>query len=203
MLAGSALFVLRVHARAELRAKDIAVLAIQHLKAQSIPVLWTVSPIGNETLRPSISTVIQGLLYQVLQQNQDLLNPDLGEVSAAKFQNERTESEWVDLLCTLLGRMQHCFIIVETQHLFELNRNDPEWVASYFQLIQRILQRTQGASIKILLLSYYNCKPAIQDATQGYFTALVQQAIPITRSFRSPIVRQKQMQRRRAMRAGH
>ena len=76
-----------------------------------------------------------------------------------------------------------------------LIRTDLEWVASYFQLIQRILQRTQGVPNKILLLSYYNCKPATQEVAQGYFTAVVQQAIPMTRSFRSPIVRQKQMQR--------
>jgi hypothetical protein len=194
---GSSLFLLRVGPRAEFRAKEIAASAIQFLKSQSVHVIWTLSPLIPTDTEPTISSILQGLIYQALRQDQGLLKTSLDELNASKFQSERTENEWIDLACLIFSRLSRYFVVIETQNLFDANRHSSGWATQFLQIFQNILNHaaSRGASIKILLLSYHNTISAFQANSQGQFTAFVQRPVPVPPRLRRHLKRRTDVDR--------
>jgi hypothetical protein len=153
---GSALFVVRVALRAEAKAKNFAVEVIKMLRPLPYGVIWNLSLCKSQGKSATLQDMIKSLIFQALVHDPVILQKYPKELDATKFISTHTEAEWISLLSKLLSRLSKCFIVVEAQDMFQINREDPEWAGQFFQLFQNLIDQAEslGNMLKILVLGY-------------------------------------------------
>jgi len=155
-IGGSALFVVRVALRAEAKAKGFAIEVIKMLRPLPYGVIWNLSLFKSQGKPAKLQDMIKSLIFQALVHDPTILQNHPKELDATKFISTHTEAEWISLLSKLLSRLSKCFIVVEAQDMFQINREDPEWAGQFFQLFQNLIDQAKrlGNMLKILVLGY-------------------------------------------------
>jgi len=140
-----------------MRAKDLAA-EIAALKDSSHPILWYLSERGNQYRQGylNVSDVLKTLIYQLLRQDTELSRVEPDMLNLAKFQNTHSDAEWVHLLLLLLGRVQTCYTVIETEALYDLAGRDQGWSQQLQEIFNRVIDSANSGqrTVKVLLVTY-------------------------------------------------
>lgn len=191
---GSSLFILRSGPRANSITRDHVVDIINYLRSAQYRVFWILSPPKSCDLDGSVASILQSLVYQVIHHEPDLLLRFPENLSTLQFLPNRNESEWLDLLCLLVSRLDKCFIIVETEDLYQSSRQAPEWTQEFLLVFQCLINRVEaaGSLVKVLVVTFSkdaNLLPSQPGAVQ--FIATVQQPRVVPPRLRRGLSRSK------------
>lgn len=191
---GSSLFILRSGPRANSATRDHVVDIINYLRSAKYRVFWILSPPRRCDIDGSVSSILQSLVYQVIHHEPDLLLRFPENLSTLQFLPNRNESEWLDLLCLLVPRLDKCFIIVETEDLYQSSPQVPEWTQEFLLVFQRLISRVEaaGSLVKVLVVTFSkeaNLLPSQPGAVQ--FVATVQQPRVVPPRLRRGLSRSK------------
>jgi hypothetical protein len=98
--------------------------------------------------------MIKGLVFQALQHDPTPLHSSPEELNVTRFQSNHTEAEWISLLLQLLSRLSKCFIIVEAEDIFQVNRAAPDWAKDFLEPFRKLVDEAEGSGNqpKILVL---------------------------------------------------
>lgn len=180
---GSALFVVRVALRAEAKAKNFAVEVIKMLRPLPYGVIWNLSLSKSQGNSATLQDLIKSLIFQALVHDPTILQKHSTELDATKFISTHTEAEWISLLSKLLSRLSKCFIVIEAQVIFQINREDPAWAAQFFQLFQNLIDQAAslGNTLKILVLGYGTQHLTLQNlpSSGNRILSSIQRPIPV------------------------
>lgn len=149
----TSLLVLQAQPRAQARVKEIATQLIETLQPKTKRVIWYLSSISFADLDAvPVIEVLRTLVYQSMKLEPDLVVDQPENFNAAKLQASHTETEWFDLLCSILRRLGKCYIIVEAEDV----SRDEEEADKLVHALQMLADRFQstGMSIKLFLVSY-------------------------------------------------
>lgn len=191
---GSSLFILRSGPRASSITRDHAVDIINYLRSAQYKVFWILSPPSPCDSEMSISHILKSLVYQVIQHEPNILLRFPENLDTLQFLSNRNESEWLDLLCLLVSRLDKCFLIMETEDLYQAFRHRPEWTHEFLQMFQRLIDRVETARslVKILVVTFGNdASLSIQQGSVHNFVATIQQTRVIPPRLRRGLSRSK------------
>ncbi|KAF2738893.1 hypothetical protein EJ04DRAFT_509076 [Polyplosphaeria fusca] len=152
---GSSLFVLRVEPRAEGKAREISTDIISLLQKKGVKVIWRLSSIrpgADVDEPPSLVQVLQVLIYQAL-----LLVPKLHSyLNISTFRSAHTEAEWTSLFRTALSHVEKCYIVIDTQDVFQAAKGNQEWMSSFLGIFRDLACETTSRDhvLKFLVLCY-------------------------------------------------
>jgi hypothetical protein len=155
---GSSLFILRVGARAETKARELATDLVEYLQARNVNVIWQLSRTQEMSTAepPSFEAVLKVFIYQILKLQPSLLQPQ--DLSITKFHSVHAASEWAAFLKLLLAQLSQCYIILEAHDLFQANNWSAvsNWIPEILELFQdlAIQANRQGHRLKFLVLCY-------------------------------------------------
>ncbi|EXJ87098.1 hypothetical protein A1O3_04056 [Capronia epimyces CBS 606.96] len=171
----STLFTVRAGPRAEARTKDLAVEVTALLSAAWHPVLWYLSERGHRHRHRhpqasrdvdvdvdqdldqdlSLCDILKNLIYQLVRQDVGL-DPDT--LNITKFHSAHSESEWLDLLLLLLRSVCTCYMVIETEALYDLagKGKDQGWSQRLMAVFDRVVENAKpaGCLVKVLLVTY-------------------------------------------------
>jgi hypothetical protein len=178
----SALFLVKVGARAEANAKEFAVDVVKLLQSMQCGVIWNLSWIRSPGIVPSMTSLIKSLIFQALRYDYTLLGSHAEELSVTKFQSNHTEAEWISLLFQILSRLSKCYIVVEAEDIFQAYQSVPEWTDDFFGLFQRLVDEAEssGNRLKILILGYGSTLSTLQNKPgQNRIVSTIQRPQPV------------------------
>jgi hypothetical protein len=178
----SALFLVKVGARAEANAKEFAVDVVKLLQSMRCGVIWNLSWIRSPGIVPSMTSLIKTLIFQALQHDHTLLSSYPEELNVTKFQSNHTEAEWISLLFQILSRLSKCYIVVEAEDIFQAHQSVPKWTEDFFGLFQRLVDEAEssGNRLKILVLGYGSTLPTLQNMpVQNRIVSTIQRPQPV------------------------
>jgi hypothetical protein len=193
--AGSSLFILRSGPRASSITRDHAVDIINYLRNAQYKVFWILSPPSPCDLEPSIASILKSLVYQVILHEPNILLRFPENLSTLQFLSNRSESEWLDLLCLLVSRLEKCFLVVETEDLYQASRQMLEWTPEFLQVFKRLIERVEGSGslVKVLVVTF-DAGTVVSSGQQGSvhnFVATVQQPRVVPPRLRRGLSRSK------------
>jgi hypothetical protein len=153
---GSTLLVVRAGPRAEARTKDLAANIINLLLTTPHKVIWFLSTRESLRLYSTTTDVLRSLVSQALRRNPNLSSLRQDQLNISHFQNDHTESEWLDLLCLILQGFPRLFMVVDTDILFQTFKDDKAGVTKFISLFQKIVDHvgSAGNQIKIVVIGY-------------------------------------------------
>jgi hypothetical protein len=179
----SSLVVLRTHAGAHARVKEIATELIGHLQPGSKPVVWYLSgfdaeensnPVGAKTI-----DIIKSMISQSMSVNPAFVMADPGNFNVAKLKAHHSFAEWLGLFVHLLQGIGNLFVVLEAEDVF---RNEEE-ARSLDQLFEAFLDVVHGpeSSVKILIVAYgKQCQLSRLNQTQNRVTVInVEREAPV------------------------
>jgi len=191
----SSLFVLRSGPRASSTTRDHAVDIINFLRSAQYKVFWILSPPSPSASEPSISNILRSLVFQIIQNEPNVLLRFPETLNTAHFLPNRNESEWLDLLCMLTSRLDKCFLIVETEDLHRAARQRPGWTQEFLGVFHRLINsvETAGSLVKVLVVTFGNdcSQSSIQQGSVHSFVATIQQPRVIPPRLRRKLSRSK------------
>jgi hypothetical protein len=192
---GSSLFILRSGPRASAITRDHAINIINYLRSAHYKVFWILSPTSACDSEPSMMNILRSLVYQVIHHDPNILLRFPENLNGQQFLSNRSESEWLDLLCLLISRLDKCFLIVETEDLYQASRQKPEWPQQFLQVFRRLMGSAEasGSLIKILVATFDCCTSpiAIQQEAFTSFVATVQKPCVVPPRLRRGMSRPK------------
>jgi hypothetical protein len=186
----SFMFVIKAGPRAELRSKEFVINIVRFLQDSSCDIIWGFSNTGSIARPTSLSELLQGLIYQALSKQPGLLDHSLDELNITKFQQDHTETEWISLFRHLLARLKSTFIVVETEELFQANKESPQWAVRFLDLFQSLVSDSaaSGNVLKILVVSYNTPTPILEMSnTSDRIVVSIAPPIPVPPRLRRPI----------------
>lgn len=192
---GSSLFILRSGPRASSITRDHAVDIINYLRNSQYKVFWILSPPSPCDFEPSIASILKSLVYQVILHEPNILLRYPENLSTLQFLSNRSESEWLDLLCLLVSRLEKCFLIVETEDLYQASRQMPKWTQEFLRVFQDLIKRVEasGSLVKVLVVTF-DASTVVSSGQQSSvhnFFATVQQPRVVPPRLRRGLSRSK------------
>jgi len=178
----SALFLVKVGARAEANAKEFAVDVIKLLQSMQCGVIWNLSWIRSPGIVPSMTSLIKTLIFQALRHDHTLLSSHPEELNIVKFQANHTEAEWISLLFQIISRVSNCYIVIDAEDIFQAHQSVPKWTEDFFGLFQRLVDEaeTSGSRLKILVLGYSATLSTLQNMPgQNRIVSTIQRPQPV------------------------
>ncbi|CAN9304554.1 unnamed protein product [Alternaria sp. RS040] len=153
---GSSLLVVQVGLRAQKQAKELATNVIKNLKLSSQCVFWNISLTSDSSDSDTMAEVFRGIIFQALQQSDDLFSSFAEQLNLLKINAAHTEREWVDLICLLFSKIPKAFIVIETEALQKAYQQDSSWTERLSGYLQRIVEQTSVArcELKLLVIVY-------------------------------------------------
>ena len=191
---GSSLFILRSGPRASGITRDHAVDIINYLQNAQCKVFWILSPPSPCDVEPSITNILKSLVYQIIHYEPNILLRHPESLSSLKILSNRSESEWLDLLCFLVSRLDKCFLIVETEDLYRVSCQIPQWTKGLLQVFRHIIDRVEaaGSTAKVLVVTFDNDDRYLSQQRPVHdFIATVQQPRPVPPRLRRGLPRSK------------
>lgn len=156
-------------------------------------VIWSLSQLRAHNSTPSMKDVLKSLIFQALRHDQSLLSNHLDQMNIAKFQADHTESEWAVLLSMIFSKLSKCFIVIETEDLFQMHRNDTEWGRRFLAFFQGLVDHAEssGSMLKVLVMSYGTTLPVLQGTStkQNRIVSSLQRPPPVPPRLRRPMTR--------------
>jgi len=190
---GSSLFVVRVGPRAEAKAKEFAANVIDLLRPTPYGVIWSLSQLRSHNSTASMKDLLKSLIFQALRYDRSLLSNHLDQMNIAKFRADHTEPEWACLLSMIFSKLSKCFIVIETEDLFQTHRHDIEWARSFLRLFQGLVDHAEssGSMLKVLVVSYGTTLPELHSAStkQNRIVSSLRRPPPVPPRLRRPMTR--------------
>jgi hypothetical protein len=154
----SSLLVIRMGLRAQKQARELTAEVIQGLATSTQSVFWNLSLPCSSGKGQTTADVLKSLLYQALRSSTDLFAQFPEQLSLTKIRGSHSDAEWTDLLCLVFAKVPNAFIVIETEDLYKIHGDDPEWSARMVDLLQKIVDQTTAACnrLKVLLVVYGN-----------------------------------------------
>ncbi|KAM3070521.1 hypothetical protein ACMFMG_010342 [Clarireedia jacksonii] len=192
---GSSLFILRSGPRASSITRDHVVDVINYLRSASYKVFWILSPPRACNLEPSMGSVLRSLVYQVTSYEPNILLRFPENLCTLQFLDNRSETELLDLLCLLVSRLDKCFLIIETEDLYQASGKMREWTQEFIQMFRRMVDKIEaaGSRVKIMVVTFDTVIPVL-SSEQGIvhnFIVTIQQPRIVPARFRRGLSRSK------------
>jgi len=153
---GSSLFVLRSGPSVKALATGHAVDIIKYLRSTQYKVFWVLPSSNANSNEPSTVRMLQSLIFQVISCDPDVLLRFPETLNSLLFLATHTENEWWELLSMLISRLDKCFLIVETEDLFQAAGRNPEWTRGLLEAFQCLVKKVDasGSVVKVLVVSF-------------------------------------------------
>lgn len=161
----SSILLLQAGTRAQQQATELAADVVNHLRRNGQYVFWNISS-GRSARKMTTKDVFKAVIFQALQQA-DATFENMGEqLHLQKIHGTHTDREWVDLICLLFARLSKAFLIIETENMRNMYRQDQLWADQFFEFVKVIVDRTaaKGCQLKVLLILYDNQSSAASSA---------------------------------------
>jgi hypothetical protein len=178
---GSSLMIVKVRARAQNQAKELAVEVVKHLSKNAQIVFWNISLTFASSCAESTEDLLKSVIFQALQQAGQLFADFAEQLNLSKINSHHTEREWADLICLLFSRIRNAFIILETGDLDKTYQHDPEWAQHFLALFKHIIDRTEtlGGQLRILLMMRVDAASSLElPKSDGFLMASLQPPAP-------------------------
>jgi hypothetical protein len=138
-----------------LETKDFAADIVGLLRGMRIPVIWTLSARadGNHAWRSPVQ-VLKQLVLQILHQNHSLLNAQSSALNAARFQSATTESDWFDILGSVLEGLSQVYIVIDAEVMSRQFSSEISWPKAFLELFEKMRMRCCKSIVKVVLVSF-------------------------------------------------
>ena len=143
---------------ARFEIKDFCVNAISRLRESRIPVVWALKSTPLDDLEmPSEIDILKDLVGQVLRLNVAQHSERSLALRCSNFRTAGTETEWLELLGSLLANLPQLYIIVDLEvvgHRFANIDGSFCWPIAFLDTFQRLAERGLTTMVKVVLVSY-------------------------------------------------
>ncbi|CAO2651418.1 Nn.00g039880.m01.CDS01 [Neocucurbitaria sp. VM-36] len=149
---GSSLFLLKVGPRAETHAKAFALGVCSILKQSSVPLIWHLSAAASDqTLTCCLTTLLKSLVFQALKYSSVAKSNIMEQLSISRIQDSHTDSEWLELLESIVSTIPKCFLIAEVD---AFRRHDPDTLSRLISMLTSLLEKADstGSVLRILIV---------------------------------------------------
>ena len=155
----SSLIIVKGSYTSRFEVKDFCVNAIDLLRGSKIPVIWALKTIEDDTKAPSIIDVLKDLITQALRLNIVMQNERSLAVSCVRFRGADTETEWLDLLGSVLVGLRLVYIVVDMEAVISRYTGSSassafSWPSAFLGLFQKMSANNMKTDIKVVLVSY-------------------------------------------------
>lgn len=134
--------------------KDFAADLVALLRGIKIQVVWSLSAKVEGALGwRSPVDVLKQLILQILQLNHSLVNEHSPILNAARFQSAKTESDWFELLGSVLEGLSHIYIVVDAEVLSKEFSSQICWPEYFLRLFERLQGNSCRTIVKVVLIS--------------------------------------------------
>ncbi|RYC58038.1 hypothetical protein CHU98_g8183 [Xylaria longipes] len=139
--------------------RDFAATTIDLIKEANIPVVWVLDPIAELPAENRFNTidVLKYLACQVLQINNSMLTECQASLNAARFQSAVTESEWLELLTSVLQGMSQIYIIVDMDLVERGGGTTKEWLQHFSSVGENLNLRNIHTIVKVACMCTNRC----------------------------------------------
>ena len=177
----SALVVFKGNYTSRFEVKDFGVNIIKLMRDSKLPVIWILKATDQNALEaPSVIDVLKNLTSQALCLNPTLRNERSFSLSCAKFQTAETETEWLDLLFSVLEGIPLIYIVVDVEAVGPYYSGldcSFAWPSAFLEVFQRSAERQLKTVVKVILMSYGS-----NDSTAMSQKGVEDLVIPVTRT---------------------
>lgn len=176
----SSVLVLQSQPRAQNRVKEIATQVIGLLQPQSKKVIWHLSDISLDGV--AAVDVLRSLVFQSLKLEPGLVVSEANSFTAASMHASHSETEWLDLLCHILKKLDSCLIIIEASDVL-VDSEEAFKLVQVFQILAGRLQNDQ-MPLKLLFINYEKEWPDLGPTRGGKYKVLVvkrEPPVPVSR----------------------
>jgi hypothetical protein len=167
----SSLLVLHGVTRAVADAKDLAFDVVGLIRESKVPVIWALPAELDMEEELTTVAVLKTLVLQTLQIHPGILANKAPVLSPAHFRRATTESQWLNLLCTVLSGIPRIFIVVDAEKLFQNFHEDTSWPEEFIRLFRRLIEKN-GRHVKVLVVGY-NMSLEVRDELEKEGCAVV------------------------------
>jgi hypothetical protein len=163
----SALIIIRGSFATRNLSRDLAVSIIESIKLSGTPVVWALNSRNREEELlsaeedtepvPSLPTaidVLKQLILQVLQQNHTHLSERSGALNIARYKSATTESEWFDLLGSVITGMSRLYIVIDVEVVGPDSSDTCHWPETFARLFKTLVAKNVYSTVKVVLVSY-------------------------------------------------
>jgi hypothetical protein len=133
------------------RTRDFAVGAIDLISDKNIAVVWALKPKDLENY--TSMDLLKYLTSQILKCNHSLCNERSAALNAARFQSSTTESQWFDLLGSVIDGLTQLYIIVDLDVLKDTPTKGYHWPEKFQALFEELRQRNISTIVKVAFIS--------------------------------------------------
>ena len=152
------------------QARDLAVDVISLIKSSNVPVVWVLNNKQDGiAFQPFMADLLKLLAHQIMQINPTLHNT---QSSIMKFQAAQTESDWLEILASLLHGLEQIYIILDVEVLGDDICEMAEWTSIFSELFARLRHDSIPTIVKVALLSYRKDSTESTDPCPGYLLDL-------------------------------
>ncbi|KAI0449573.1 hypothetical protein F5B21DRAFT_493956 [Xylaria acuta] len=139
--------------------RDFAANTIDLIKEASIPVVWALDPRVELPAENRFNTtdVLKYLACQVLQSNHSMLTERQASLNAARFQSAATESEWLELLTSVLQGMSQIYILVDMDLVERGGGTTTEWLQHFASVGENLSLRNIHTIVKVACICTSRC----------------------------------------------
>ncbi|KAI0431097.1 hypothetical protein F5Y09DRAFT_330615 [Xylaria sp. FL1042] len=139
--------------------RDFAANAIDLIKEANIPVVWALDPRVELPAENRFNTtdVLKYLACQVLQINHTMLTERQASLSSARFQSAVTESEWLELLTSVLQGMNQIYFIVDMDLVERSGGTASEWLWHFARISGNLRVRNIHIIVKVAFICTSRC----------------------------------------------
>ena len=154
----SALIMIQGNHTSRFNVKDFCVNAISLLRDSKVPVLWALKNIEqNDVEAPSASDLLKNLVSQALRLNDVLHSERSMALNCAKFQRAESESQWLELLGSVLSGLPHVYIVIDIEAINPRLRSldaSFSWPIALLNFFQTLTNQGCKTVVKAILVSY-------------------------------------------------
>lgn len=153
----SSLILIRGSIVAKTATRDLTTAIVSLVKEVKLSVIWKFNAqrAAKTQSTPTSVEILKQLVLQSLQLNAKLMSEQAVSINASRFQAARSESEWFDLLGSVLVRLPYIFITIDVETLGAHAEEPLSWPAAFMLLFQKLEARKVGTIVKVILVSYH------------------------------------------------
>ncbi|KAI0551614.1 hypothetical protein F4679DRAFT_132729 [Xylaria curta] len=131
--------------------RDFAADTIDLIEKANIPVVWALDPRLELPTENRFNTVdvLKYLACQILQSNHSMLTERQASLNAARFQSAATDSEWLELLTSVLQGMSQIYIIVDLDLVERGGGTTTEWLQHFADISENLSLRNIHTIVKV------------------------------------------------------
>ena len=155
----SSLIIIKGGYGSRFEVKEFCCRVINFIRSSKIHVVWVLKAEYQEDISqaPSVIDLLKELTRQALRLNLALHNERALGLNCAKFISAETETEWLDILSSVLAGLTLVYVIIDVETVspaYTGLEHTFSWPSAAHQVFKRLLERQIKTVVKIVLVSY-------------------------------------------------